>query len=152
MEEKGVVTDVTEDTMTVEFKRSSMCEKCGACERAQEQMRIELRRQRGENVGDEVQVQLPEGTLLRAALLAYGLPLLLLLAGLFLGKQLPVWLDLPGNSDWYAMGLGLLFAAGSYALIRWTEPKRKKRGSYAPQVVQVERLCMKEREGKQDGK
>ena len=134
MEEKGVVTDVTEDTMTVEFKRSSMCEKCGACERAQ------------------VQVQLPEGTLLRAALLAYGLPLLLLLAGLFLGKQLPVWLDLPGNSDWYAMGLGLLFAAGSYALIRWTEPKRKKRGSYAPQVVQVERLCMKEREGKQDGK
>ncbi len=152
MEEKGVVTDVNGETMTVEFERSPMCEKCGACERAQERMRMEMKRLQDADVGDRVQVELPEGALLKAALLAYGLPLVLLLLGLFVGKSLPGWLGLPGNSDLYALALGLLLAAGAYLLIRRTEPKRRRRGSYAPQAVQLERLCMKEKEETQNGK
>ena len=96
--------------------------------------------------GVDVQVELPEQTLLRAAGLAYGIPLALLLIGLVSGYYLPAMLGLPGNPDFYAVGLGLLLAATAFLALRLTEKKRKTSGKYAPKVVHVERLCEKARQ------
>ena len=82
MRESGIITEIEEHTMMVEFERSSMCEKCGACERAHNAMRMEVERIGNASLGDRVEVDLPERTVVRAALVAYGIPLALLLAGL----------------------------------------------------------------------
>ena len=77
----------------------------------------------------------------------FGVPgisgLALLLIGLVSGYYLPTKLGLPGNPDFYAVGLGLLLAAGAFLALRLTEKKRKSSGKYAPKVVHVERLCEK---------
>ena len=44
MRESGIITEIEEHTMMVKFERSSMCEKCGACERAHNAMRMEVER------------------------------------------------------------------------------------------------------------
>ena len=129
--------------MMVEFERSSMCEKCGACERAKAAMRMEVERVGNAALGDRVEVALPERTVVRASLLAYGLPLALLLLGLALGARLPRALDLPGNADLYALALGLLLAGGAFLLLRLTERRRRSSGRYAPKVVRLEKLCEK---------
>lgn len=137
MEEKGIVRQIMGETMTVEFERSPMCEKCGECERAREKMLMEMKRSEDAQIGDLVEVELSEGTLLKASVLAYGVPLVLLLAGLFLGKQLAGWLGLSGNGDLYALGLGALLAALGFLAIRLTEPGRRKHGGYMPQVKRI---------------
>ena len=96
MRESGIITEIEEHTMMVEFERSSMCEKCGACERAHNAMRMEVERIGNASLGDRVEVDLPERTVVRAALVAYGIPLALLLAGLAAGSALPGRLGLPG--------------------------------------------------------
>ena len=141
MRESGIITEIEEHTMMVEFERSSMCEKCGACERAHNAMRMEVERIGNASLGDRVEVDLPERTVVRAALVAYGIPLALLLAGLAAGSALPGRLGLPGNPDLYALALGLLLAAGAFLALHLTERRRRSCGRYAPKVVQIERLC-----------
>ena len=128
MRESGIITEIEEHTMMVEFERSSMCEKCGACERAHNAMRMEVERIGNASLGDRVEVDLPERTVVRAALVAYGIPLALLLAGLAAGSALP------GR-------LGLLLAAGAFLALHLTERRRRSSGRYAPKVVRIERLC-----------
>ena len=141
MRESGIITEIEEHTMMVEFERSSMCEKCGACERAHNAMRMEVERIGNASLGDRVEVDLPERTVVRAALVAYGIPLALLLAGLAAGSALPGRLGLPGNPDLYALALGLLLAAGAFLALHLSERRRRSSGRYAPKVVQIERLC-----------
>lgn len=141
MQESGTIMEIKERTMVVEFERSSMCEKCGACERAQQAMLMEVERIGDASLGDRVQVELPERTVLRAALTAYGVPLVALLIGLVIGYFLPGWARLPGNPDLYAVALGALLAAGAFLILHLTEHKRRQSGRYAPKVVQIERLC-----------
>ena len=143
MRESGIITEIKEHTMMVEFERSSMCEKCGACERAHSAMRMEVERIGNASLGDRVEVDLPERTVVRAALVAYGIPLALLLTGLVVGSALPGALHLPGNPDLYALALGLFLAAGAFLALRLTERKRRSSGRYAPKVVKLERLCEK---------
>ena len=143
MLECGKIKQIGENTMLVEFERSAMCEKCGACERAQKAMLMEVERIGNAAIGDSVAVELPERTLLQAAFVAYGIPLLLLLVGLLAGDRLPGLLGLPGNPDLYAAGLGLMLAGGAFLTLRLTEKKRRTSGKYAPKVVHIERLCEK---------
>lgn len=141
MLESGLIVEIKDKTMTVQFARSSMCEKCGACERAQEAMLMEVERLKDAKLGDVVQVQMRETTLIGASLLAYGVPLLLLLAGLYVGYMLPAWTGLSIPADLSAAALGLLLAAASFAGLRATEKRRKASGKYAPKVADPIRLC-----------
>lgn len=143
MLESGKIKQIGGNTMLVEFERSAMCEKCGACERAQKAMLMEVERIGNAAIGDRVEVELPAHTLLQAAFVAYGIPLILLLVGLLVGARLPSWLGFPGNSDLYAAGLGLLLAGGAFLALRLTEKKRCTSGKYAPKVVHVECLCQR---------
>lgn len=126
-----------EDLMTVAFERSPMCEKCGACEMANEQMRMQLKRAKGAEVGDEVQINLKSGTVLKAAFITYGIPLIMMILGLVIGNSLP----LPGNKDVYAIACGVLLAGLAFLVIRLTEPRRRREGTYTPEVVHIEKLC-----------
>ena len=142
MLESGIVMQIKDKTMVVEFERSEMCAKCGACQHGQKQaMLMEVQRIGNAAIGDKVQVQLPEKTLLKASFIAYGIPLVMLVAGLLGGSYLAEALKLPGNAEHYAALLGLAMAALSFLIIRLTEKRRGESGIYAPKVVSVEKGC-----------
>lgn len=138
MDEKGTITKMDGDTMTVAFERSDMCARCGACKHAKEQMLLVIERDKRAREGDLVKVALPENRMLQAAFLAYGIPLIALIAGLVLGWKLPAWFSLPGNPDLYALGAGGALAILSYILLRLTEPRRAASGVYAPKVIDIQ--------------
>ena len=134
-QETGIITRIEEDKAYVAFSRSSMCEKCGACERASSKMIMQVKKPRGATIGDEVRVQMETGRLLLAAFIAYGIPLILLFCGLFLGYNLFTWLSLPGAPDLWAALCGIVLAALAFFAIRLTEKGRSKRGFYQPRVI-----------------
>lgn len=142
MLESGIVMQVKEKTMIVEFERSEACAKCGACQHGQKQaMLMEVQRIGDVAIGDKVQVQLPESMLLKASFIAYGIPLLMLMAGLLGGSYAAEALGLQGNPDHYAAIAGIVLAGLSFAVIRLTEKKRGESGVYAPKVVGIEKGC-----------
>jgi len=68
------------------------------------------------NVGDEVQVVLADGVLLRSSMLMYVLPLSLLLSGGMLGAH---WAHDGASRDGYAALGSLLGLLGGFVLARW---------------------------------
>ena len=100
--EQGTVVAVEADAIWVETVRASTCGACKAkagCghhlvnqqqsgQRAH--LRVPVSSRESHQVGDTVQLALPEGALMRGALWVYGLPLALLVAGAVLETLLPV--------------------------------------------------------------
>lgn len=150
MLESGIIMQIKDKTMMVEFERNEMCAKCGACQHGQKQaMLMEVQRIGDAAIGDKVQVQLPEKTLLKASFIAYGIPLVLLIAGLIGGSYLAQALELSINPDHCAALCGLGLAALSFVIIRLTEKKRGESGVYAPRVVSIEKGCLHARKAEE---
>ncbi len=128
MDETGKVIAVDSDggTVTVAMKRTSACERCGACITVlnnDSEMRIVAKNECGASVDDRVHVELRAESFLRAALILYGLPLAGFLTGCLLGSLI-------GYAP-AAFGCGILLAGAAYGIIRKLEPRWKEKG-YTP--------------------
>ena len=100
LQEQGVVVAVEPGAIWVETVRASTCGACKAkagCghhlineQQSGQRARLRVPSLDSHQVGDTVNVALPEGALMRGALWVYGLPLVLLFTGALLGSALPV--------------------------------------------------------------
>ena len=126
----GFVKEKKGDRLRVCFERPDACEGCKGCSKGF-LPRQELLTVFGQaDVGDIVDVQMPEARTLKASVLAYALPLALLLAGLLAGSALRL-------SD----GLTLLFALAGLALgalaARGIDLRLRAKPQWRPSVINV---------------
>lgn len=114
---------------TIVYIRPDACAKCGACGSQSQTGSIRLKADCA--AGDWVRVELPDGRFMKATLLAYVLPLLGFLFGLFLGYFLS-----GGRELWALLGslLGLGLCA---AVLRLTEKRISGRSEWTPYVSAV---------------
>ena len=129
MRRPGEVTEVRNGMLQVTFCRPDACQSCGACEGGKKQTVIWVR---GEaRVGDIAVVDLPDKTVVKASLTAYGLPLVFLLLGLILGGMVTPDSEIGGVIG-ALIGLG-----GSLAVLKATEKKRKTAPGWNPEVIEI---------------
>jgi len=126
----GTVKTKKGEVLKVCFERPEGCAGCKGCEQGL-MSKNELLTVFGKaDVGDTVRVRIPENKTLRAALMAYGLPLVLLLAGLFIASN-------AGLSD----GLTLLCSVAGlvlgYGISKLIEAKLRTVGDWCPVVEAV---------------
>ncbi len=129
MKRPGEVTQARNGMLQVTFCRPDACQSCGACEGGKKEHVIWVR---GEaKVGDIAVVDMPDRTVVRASLIAYGVPLVFLLLGLVLGSAL-----FPGNDLAAALGacIGL---GGSLLVLKLTEKFRAGKPGWTPELVDV---------------
>lgn len=129
MNRTGEVTKVRPGMVRVAFCRPDACAKCGACEGGKKETVLWLK---GEaKVGDIAVVDIKDGIVINASVIAYLLPLICFLGGfvaghlLFHGKELAEIL----------CALGGLILAG--LLIVLTEKKRRKDPKWVPEIVEI---------------
>ncbi len=132
MYRQGLVTGQAGDYVEVEILRHSACSSCGGCALGKAESKSEtikaLNRTQAQ-VGDLVELALADGRIARAALTAYGIPLIAMLAALLIGLRLQL-------SDISTLILAVVALAGSYALNKFLlEPWRTKAKKY--QVVAI---------------
>ena len=130
MKQSGKVISISKDlkTVTVRFKRTDACGKCHACFTfSSDEADIELENTVGASVGDEVTIQLHSNSVLKASLIMYGIPLIALIIGTLLGSL---------KSDMFAFLGGVLFAGGSFFIIRAFEPKFSRMNSFKPRIIE----------------
>lgn len=129
MEKVGEITGVVGDELEITFCRPEDCGHCHACDGGQKPTVIRVAGKG--RVGDYAAVELPAGTVVKASLLAYALPIAGLMLGMLAGRALggdgPVSVALGG-----AAGFGL-----SELAVMLTEKGRRASAKWQPTLRQV---------------
>ena len=124
----GKVVAAADGMLEVCFERPEACARCGACggQKAEALVRIP-----GDvPVGRWIDVDMPEKQVLKASLLAYVIPILLLLAGIALGSVL-----FEQEALWAVTGL--LCMAVSWFILRWIDGKTSQNTAWQPRIIKV---------------
>ena len=125
----GLVTSVTDGTAQIRFLRGSACAHCGACLTVGDsEMEISLPNTLGAKEGDRVAVDLSPKRVMQASLIAYAVPLVLLIAGVIIGSRF---------ADWMGLALGLVACGISYLILRFVEKKSAKSKSFQPRMTRI---------------
>ena len=125
----GLVTSVKDGTAQIHFLRGSACAHCGACLTVGDsEMEISLPNTLGAKEGDRVAVDLSPKRVVQASLIAYAVPLVLLIAGVIIGSRF---------ADWMGLALGLVACGISYLILRFVEKKSAKSKSFQPRMTRI---------------
>lgn len=115
MRQFGIVQRVRGKFAGVLVSRPAACKSCGACQLMDNHPHtVTVRNDAGAEVGDTVALELPGEDLVRAVLLAYGVPLVMFLAGLGVGAPAARSLGLTMNPSLASAFGGVLFLAAGY--------------------------------------
>ena len=114
---------------TIAYERPEACAKCGGCGSMSQTGTIELKAKC--EVGNWVKVVLPDGRFMAATLVAYIIPLICFLAGLFAGYLLS------GRSELWAVIGSLLGIGVSLLVLRLNEKRIAGKPEWTPHVEAV---------------
>ncbi|NLI53048.1 MAG: SoxR reducing system RseC family protein [Clostridiales bacterium] len=125
----GIVTELTGTDAKVRFLRSSACAHCGACLTVGDcEMEVSLPNTLGAAVGDRVAVDISPKRVVQASLLAYAVPLALLVGGVLLGSRI---------ADWAGLALGVAACGIGYLILRLVEKRNRSKRSFQPRMTRI---------------
>ena len=127
MKRTGRVISSRDGMLQVCFERPEMCEKCGACGKHPETL-VQLAGDA--EIGDFVDVEMPEAQLLKVSLLVYLTPLAGLLIGLFAGMAL-----FENELFWALSAIVVMLL--SLLLVKTYDKKVKAKPALQPHIVAV---------------
>lgn len=128
MTEYGQVVDIKEKVAFVKFIRTSACGKCKACGMlaGQNEIVVQVPNEQDANIGDYVAVSIKMKKAIKASLIAYVFPLIMLLVGALFGWLLSdVW-SVFANVDITMALCALIFAVISFFLLKIAAPLYNK--------------------------
>ena len=132
--EEGIVKKAKDGIAIISIQDSDKCEDCTAkiyCKPgSSEERNLTVRDSYGVHPGDKVRVVIKGSKILSASYMLYGIPLILLLAGIFLGLEI-FKTNMELYSSLFAMGLVLI-----YMLFILLFRRKEKNTSY-PEIVFV---------------
>lgn len=140
MIEKARVVEVKDKSARLEIRRVSACgESCASCKGGcvPKNTYINVLNSMGAKAGDFVEVELSTKIFLNAVFITYGVPLIMLIIGIFAGSTFADSLGLIINSDLAGALLGFALMALSYILISRQDEKYEKQGKIKFEMKQI---------------
>ena len=136
MTNKGVVTEVSGDTLTVAFERHEACGDCHASMHGSENCAKHTVKLKGRaNVGDVIEVEMDDSHVMEASALAYMLPLAGFIIGLAAGWLISKGMN--GRSGELMMALfAVIGTAAAYFIMRALDPKLSK-GRWEQKIISI---------------
>lgn len=128
MLDQGTVFKVEKDLAWVEFAASSKCASCGACRMAEGKMVLEVEDPVGVKVGDLVEVEISERTLILSYLVVYGIPILCFFGGSALGSLI---------SEAAGIIMSVAFLAAGFLAVRGIDRYLGRRKGYRGRILMV---------------
>lgn len=112
----GVVKEIKNGKVTVIFSRTSACGDCHACGlmKGTGEMYLEFDYEEDVQVGDRVGIYVDGSFFLVSTLLLYGIPLIVLLAGIGVSS---IFFN-EGNEQLIAAGIGIALCIASYFVLK----------------------------------
>ena len=124
----GKVVAAENGVLEVCFERPEACAHCGQCGGQKAETFVKI--PGSVPVGRWIDVDMPEGQVLKASMLAYVMPLLMLLGGLALGSVL-------FEKEIFWALTGVVCMGVSWLILRLIEKRMKQKSVWQPKVVNV---------------
>lgn len=140
IEEVGTVTRVEGVMAIVAVRKKSSCEGCtagGACKTTSEGVEIEAYNPVHAKVGQTVKLSIKPYTYLKGAMLVYGFPVIALIAGAILGKNIAQTYLETINSDLIAAIFGFSALILSILGIKIWSKKLDTKTEYKPVIEEI---------------
>lgn len=139
IEESGTVVENREKTVLIKARRGSSCESCAskkACHGADDIL-IEAENPVGAKAGDRVIFTAGAGSILKAGVLLYLVPIFFFITGVILGQTASERIWTGANPDLISGALGFSFLAIAFAVLKVYSKIIEKKRSYRPHVLRV---------------
>ncbi len=141
MEEHGVVVENKGATVLIKTERKSACESCASkkiCHSIGEtDMIIEVDNPVGADVGDMVIYEVGAGSVIKAGMLLYLVPLLSFIFGIVLGQGASGRFFTEQNPDLIAGIFGFLFLGAAFVGLKLYGRRLERDKAYRPHVLKV---------------
>lgn len=135
--EEGIVTGIKSGIATIIVSSKDVCHECSAklfcISKENDKRHLNAADSIGVKVGDRVMVSLGGKYLFNAAVLLYGIPLLLIISGILLGYFL-----FDKDTEIYSALLGALLTGFYYLALHGISQKEKSSKKFLPKIVSVE--------------
>ena len=134
MVRSGEVVEVHGGLATVVFDRPDACANCHGC-LGKQCARVDI--EVSAKVGDMVEVMMPDQSVLKASAVAYLLPVIMLLAGMFFADALHAPLSVSISKDLFTALAAFLFLAAGLFLVRLIDRGLSSKEQWKPVVLSV---------------
>lgn len=124
----GRVVTARNGQVEVCFHRPEACEHCGGCGGQKHETFVAF--PGDAPLGSMVDVEMPARQVFKASVLAYAIPIILLIAGLFMGMLL-------FRNEALAALLGLGCMGLSYLALRFTERHLQQKHNWQPHIIAI---------------
>jgi positive regulator of sigma E activity len=143
MEEHGIVVEKKERTVVIKAARTTSCDNCASkksCHSggADNEILIEAEDAIGSKVGDRVVFTVSAGSVLKAGILLYLVPIASFIGGLVLGQTVLTGVLPDYNADLVAGVTGAVFLALAFLGLKGYGALSERKGSMRPRVLRVE--------------
>lgn len=115
-------------TLMAETVRSEACGDCRACDFGRKEKMHYTLPEGDYKVGDKVELEIADASLPRAALVAYGIPLIGVIIGLTVGSLFT-------GAEWARSITGVVGLFAGIAALKLTEKKRLQKEKYACRIA-----------------
>ena len=139
MNEQGYIVEIVDSvTAKLKLKRYSACASCGKCATTSESKDIivEVDNTIGAKVGDRVEVNMETVNVLKAAFIAYTIPLAALLIGTVGAFYILSYMNI-NNIEVISGGVGLTLTLLSFLMLKKNDSKFRASKEYIPIVTRV---------------
>lgn len=130
----GEVVEVKDGVVSVVFDRPKACANCNGC-LSQQCTRVDLQAQA--DIGDILDVEMPDKNILQASSIAYVIPLVALVAGLFIGAALYAPLHITFSKDLFIALAAILCLAAGLLAVALIDRALQGKDTWKPKVVAV---------------
>lgn len=140
MNQKGYIVEIVDDkTVKIKMQKHSACASCGKCASSTDKKDIvvEADNSIGAKVGDYVEVNMDSINVIKAASIAYIIPLIALLGGTIVPYTLLSYMSLNFNIELISGAIGIGLTAITYFIIKGKDSKFRDSRTYIPIITKV---------------
>ncbi|MEJ8554886.1 SoxR reducing system RseC family protein [Tepidibacter sp. Z1-5] len=140
MRQTGVVVSTNENIAILKMQRHSACGSCGGCGMGSENsknMQIQAVNRIGATKGDFVEVDISTPNVLKAAAIAYVIPLMVLFVGIVISSKVLTAINYRSNVETMSAIIGAFLMSIAFMIIKKNEPKFKKSEEYTPVITNI---------------
>lgn len=140
MNQHGYIVEIVDSvTAKLKLKRHSACASCGKCATTSEEKDIivEVDNTIGAKVGDRVEVNMESVNVLKAAFIAYTIPLVALLLGTVGTFYFLKVTSITKNIEIISGLVGLIFTFTSFLILKKNDKKFRDSKEYIPIVTRI---------------
>lgn len=135
----GKIVGMQEDLALISVRANEACDGCEACGHGtnDSEQHLEALNSVGADVGDTVEFDMEISSLLSAAFIAYTIPLLTMVGGIYLSLILFRSWGMEGLSELFATLVGFVTLFLTYVIIRKWDPKMRESKRFSAVITRI---------------